>query len=29
MDAPDQFHKDPDSTMLTGKIGKLGLEGYE
>ncbi len=29
MATPDEFHKDPDSTMLTGVPGMLGLEGYE
>jgi len=29
MATPDEFHKDPDSTMLTNPPPKLGLEGYE
>ena len=29
MATPDEFHKDPDSTMLTNVTRKLGLEGYE
>jgi len=29
LNTPDEFYKDPDSTMLTSITPKLGLEGYE